>query len=134
MIAALKDNDIALGSRYVKGGGDERDTIHVLTSIAVNRVARFVLGYGIKDYDSGFLMIRRDVLNICLPVPTGFGEYCIEFMYCCIKRGAKVIEIPYVLTDREHGISKARHSKVQFVLYGLRYLIRIFIAKVRGRK
>jgi len=133
MIATLKDHDIALGSRYVNGGGDKRDVIHVLSSVAINRVAGFVLGYGIKDYDSGFLMIRRDVLNLCLPVPTGFGEYCIEFMYCCIKRGAKVIEVPYVLTDREHGISKARHSNVKFILYGIRYLIRIAVAKVRGR-
>jgi dolichol-phosphate mannosyltransferase len=129
MIKKLNGCDIAIGSRYVHGGRDDRDAIRVLSSKAINHIAGFVLGYGIKDYDSGFVMMRRPVLNLCLPVPTGFGEYFIEFIYCCAKRGASFVEVPYVLTEREHGNSKARH---RFVVYGMRYLIRIAIAKVRG--
>jgi dolichol-phosphate mannosyltransferase len=135
MLKALETHDIAIGSRYVDVViGDCRPWSRRITSLMVNKLASFVLGYGIRDYDSGFILMRRSALDLCIPVPTGFGEYFIEFIYCCAKRGASIIEVPYIMTDREHGISKASGSKINFLITGFRYVVRIFIAKVRGSR
>jgi dolichol-phosphate mannosyltransferase len=132
MMAALGKCDIAIGSRYVAGGGDDRHPVRVWTSRLLNRLASLVLGQGIRDYDSGFILFRRSVLDTCVPVPTGFGEYFIEFMYCCRRRGLTVAEIPYRLSDRTGGISKCYPSVGGFLTTGMRYVLRIAIARVRG--
>ena len=132
MLAVLADSDIAVGSRYVEGGGDERHPVRVWTSRMLNRLAALVLGQGVRDYDSGFILFHRSVLDTCVPVPTGFGEYFIEFIYSCRRRGLSVTEVPYHLTDRTGGISKCNPSVGGFLFTGMRYVFRIAVALVRG--
>lgn len=132
MMAALGSFDIAIGSRYVEGGADERHPVRVWTSRLLNRLAAVVLGQGIRDYDSGFILFRRSVLDTCVPIPTGFGEYFIEFLYSCRRRGLTVTEVPYCLTDRSGGISKCYPSVGGFLTTGMRYVFRIAVARVRG--
>jgi dolichol-phosphate mannosyltransferase len=133
MLAALESHDIVIGSRYVTGARDERDFVRRWASKAVNGIASLVLGHGIKDYDSGVILLKRNVFDLCLPIPTGFGEYFIEFIYCCSIRKASIIEIPYIMTDRIEGLSKASYSVPKFIIMGLRYIARIIIARVRER-
>ena len=52
--------DIAVGSRFVKGGKDMRGlTVAVILSWAINRFASFILNRSFKDYTSGFAAARR---------------------------------------------------------------------------
>jgi dolichol-phosphate mannosyltransferase len=132
MIPLLKDYDIVIGSRYAEGGGDHREASRVIPSIMINSLASLILGHGIRDYDSGFVIFRRDVLNTVLPMPEGYGEYFIEFMYSAAKRGLRIHEHPYVLTDRTRGTSKSVTSTLSFIMTGIKYGIRIFIALFRG--
>ncbi len=67
MLELLKTHDVVIGSRYVRGGKDDRDPSRVLTSRLINRMASFVLGHGILDYDSGFILMHRNVLDVSLP-------------------------------------------------------------------
>jgi dolichol-phosphate mannosyltransferase len=125
MLDALKTCDVVIGSRYVKGGKDDRDPSRVLSSCLVNRLAGLVLGQGIQDFDSGFILMHRYVFNSVSLIPSGYGAYFIEFIYACRRKGLKVVEIPYTFTERLKGVSKSNVNLLQFGLAGIGYLTRI---------
>jgi len=131
MISKLAEHDVVIGSRYVTGGGDQRPFLRVLASRLINALATLVLGYGIKDYDSGFIVMHRHVLNRVTQIPTGYGAYFVEFIYTCCRKGLSVLELPYVLTDRTRGKSKSAPSLWAFLVMGLGYVFRIFTARLR---
>jgi dolichol-phosphate mannosyltransferase len=126
MLKQLEHCDIAIGSRYIPGGRDDRDHSRVLTSRFINRLANLVLGYGIQDYDSGFILMHRKVLNSVSLTPSGYGAYFIEFIYACCRKGLKVVEIPYTFTERTRGASKSNMNLIQFGIAGVGYITRIF--------
>ncbi len=131
MIAKLDEYDIVVGSRYAPGGIDDRAFLRVASSRLINGLAAKVLGYGIKDYDSGFVILKRTVFDKVSIIPTGYGAYFMEFLYTCRKKGLTVYEIPYVFRDRAKGISKSAPSIVKFFRTGLQYVVRIFTARLR---
>lgn len=131
LIAQLENNHIAIGSRYVKGGSDNRHPLRVYASRAINGLARFVLGGGIQDYDSGFIAIRREVFDYVTLIPYGYGDYFIEFIYDAYRAGLKIKEVGYAFRDRSHGISKSAPSLMSFFITGLRYVLRILSLKLR---
>ncbi len=131
MAALLSDYDVVVGSRYVPGGKDDRTPLRVLASRLINGLATLILGYGIHDYDSGFVVLRRSVFDkVCL-IPTGYGAYFMEFLYNCRRKGLTVKEVPYVFRDRQKGISKSAPSLWRFFSTGLQYVTRIFVARLR---
>lgn len=125
MLEQLHSNDIVIGSRYVPGGKDDRDSSRVWSSRLVNRMAAFVLDYGIRDYDSGFILMHRAVLDAVSLNPSGYGAYFIEFIHACCRKGFKITELPYTFTERTRGVSKSNVNIMQFGLAGLGYLTRI---------
>jgi len=131
MIGKLKDYDIVVGSRYAPGGLDDRAPLRVISSRLINGLAGLVLGYGIRDYDSGFVVLRRTVFDKVSIIPTGYGAYFMEFLYTCRKKGLTVHEIPYVFRDRAKGVSKSAPSIYRFFKTGMQYVIRIFVARLR---
>jgi dolichol-phosphate mannosyltransferase len=131
MVDKLNEHDIVVGSRYAQGGKDDRAPLRVISSRLINGLAGLVLGYGIKDYDSGFVVLRRTVFNKVSIIPTGYGAYFMEFLYTCRKKGLTVYEMPYVFRDRAKGISKSAPSIFKFFKTGMQYVIRIFTARLR---
>ncbi|TLY42596.1 MAG: polyprenol monophosphomannose synthase [Nitrospirae bacterium] len=119
MIEKLKDYDIVIGSRYVEGAKDDRHYLRVYASWLINRFAGIVHGYGIRDYDSGFVALRRKVFDKVSIIPTGYGAYFMEFLYTCRKKGLTVYEVPYVFKDRTTGISKTSASLFRFLKIGV---------------
>lgn len=131
MIDRLGDGDVALASRYVPGGKDDRSPARTLASLLVNRLATLVLNYGIRDYDSGFVVVRRTVFDKVCIIPTGHGAYFIEFIYTCCRKGLRVHEVPYVFRDRAIGTSKSFASLWGFARLGFGYLWRIFVTRFK---
>ena len=131
MISKLDEYDIVVGSRYAPGGIDDRAFLRVASSRLINGLASTVLGYGIKDYDSGFVVLKRSVFDKVSIIPTGYGAYFMEFLYTCRKKGLTVYEIPYVFRDRAKGISKSAPSILKFFRTGMQYVMRIFTARLR---
>jgi dolichol-phosphate mannosyltransferase len=125
MLKALDECDVVIGSRYMTGGKDDRDPNRVLTSRFINRFASIVLDHGVLDYDSGFILMHRNVLDSVSLSPTGYGAYFIEFIYGCCAKGLKVVELPYTFTERLKGVSKSNSNLFQFGLAGLGYITRI---------
>lgn len=131
MIALLADHDVVVGSRYAPGGKDDRHWLRVVSSRMINGLATLVLGYGIRDYDSGFVVLRRSVFDKVSLIPTGYGAYFMEFLYDCRRKGLTIAEVPYVFRDRQKGISKSAPSVYRFFRTGLQYVGRIFLARLR---
>jgi dolichol-phosphate mannosyltransferase len=131
MIEKLDEYDIVIGSRYASGGKDDRTPLRVLSSRLINGLAERVLGYGIKDYDSGFVVLRRTVFDKVSIIPTGYGAYFMEFLYTCRRKGLTIYEMPYVFRDRAKGISKSAPSLIKFFSTGMQYVTRIFAARLR---
>ena len=134
MVALLEKYDVVVGSRYAPGGKDDRVRLRVLASRLINGLASFVLGYGIRDYDSGFVVLRRGVFDKVSLIPTGYGAYFMEFVYTCRRKGLTVHEVPYTFRDRQKGISKSAPSLWRFFSTGLQYVTRIFVARVRPKE
>ena len=134
MVALLEKYDVVVGSRYAPGGKDDRVRLRVLASRLINGLASFVLGYGIRDYDSGFVVLRRGVFDKVSLIPTGYGAYFMEFLYTCRRKGLTVHEVPYTFRDRQKGISKSAPSLWRFFSTGLQYVTRIFVARVRPKE
>jgi dolichol-phosphate mannosyltransferase len=133
MIEKLNDHDIVVGSRYAPGGVDDRERLRVLSSRIINGLATRVLGYGIQDYDSGFVVLRRSVFNKVSLIPTGYGAYFMEFLYVASRKGLTVYEMPYHFTDRAKGVSKSAPNIIAFFRTGMGYVYRIFEARFLRR-
>jgi dolichol-phosphate mannosyltransferase len=119
VVAATRDADLALGSRYVEGGGTRN---WGLSRRVVSRFgsfyARVLLGVGIRDLTGGYKCFRRVVLEeIGLERITTKGyAFQIETTYRAIRAGCRVVEVPIVFAEREagrsHGIALEAMSKV----------------------
>jgi dolichol-phosphate mannosyltransferase len=131
MVAELDRHDVVVGSRYAPGGRDDRAWLRVAASRLINGLATAVLGYGIRDYDSGFVVLRRTVFDRVSLIPTGYGAYFMEFLYACRRKGLTVKEVPYTFRDRQKGVSKSAPSLLRFLSTGLQYVTRIFVSRLR---
>ncbi len=107
LVSKLDQYDVAIASRYVKGGADPRPKFRVLLSILINTYAMLFLGWGVRDYTSGFAAVRREVFDKVHFSRKGFGEYFIEFAYKAKKNKFKIIEVPCKYQIRPGGVSKS---------------------------
>ncbi len=126
MLSLLKEKDLAVGSRYVKGGKDQRPLLRVVSSRFINLVTNLVLNFKVLDYDSGFIAARREVLDKIRLSDSGYGEYCIEFLYLAGKKGYSIQEVPFSFVDRRAGQSKTAKTLSGLFKFGMLYLKRIF--------
>jgi len=111
LLKAVRDEgaDLALGSRYVSGGGIEDWSLQRrVISRGGSLYARTILGLPINDLTGGFKAFRAEVLRaIDLPSVESVGyAFQIELTYRTVKRGFKVVEVPIVFRDRVAGTSK----------------------------
>ncbi len=111
LLGAVRDGgaDLALGSRYVPGGGIENwSASRRVISRGGSLYARLILSLPVNDLTGGFKCFRAEVLRaIDLPSVTARGyAFQIELTYRAIGRGFKVVEVPIVFRDRVAGTSK----------------------------
>jgi len=125
LIAQLGTNDVTIGSRYVNNGLDTRSKWITFSSTILNKFAQLMLSKDVKDYTSGFIAVKRDVLNHVKINPQGFGEYFIEFCYRCIQKKYKVFEYGYLYGDRKGGVSKSTDNLLVFLTLGWNYIKKI---------
>lgn len=101
--------DVAIGSRYIKGGRVENWPIgRILMSYGASLYVRAILCIGIHDTTSGFKCYRRKVLQTMDLRLIRFVGYAfqIEMKYYAKKLGFRIKEVPIVFRDRTKGISK----------------------------
>ena len=109
LAACAAGADLALGSRYVPGGGTANWGLgRRLVSWGGSFYARVLLGVRIRDLTGGFKCYRRRVLEaIDLDAIDSKGyAFQIETTYRTIRRGFRVVEVPIRFADRTEGHSK----------------------------
>ena len=107
--ACMKGADLAIGSRYVRGGKITNWPLkRLLMSYFASIYVRMVLWIGIKDTTAGFKCYRKKVLESIHLEKVRFIGYAfqIEMKYRTRKAGFKITEVPITFTDRVYGTSK----------------------------
>ena len=115
LLAATEEADVAIGSRYVSGGGVENwSRLRQAISRGGITYARAVLGLPIRDLTGGFKCFRREVLEaIDLDAIASRGyAFQVEMTYRAIGLGFTVTEVPIVFRERRAGASKMSRSIV----------------------
>jgi dolichol-phosphate mannosyltransferase len=110
LLGAVRDGaDLALGSRYVAGGGvTDWGLVRQFVSRGGSWYARVVLGLKVRDLTGGFKCFRREVLEtIDLPTVRSQGyAFQVELTYRAVNAGFRVVEVPVTFRDRQLGHSK----------------------------
>jgi len=110
LLAAVREGaDLALGSRYVPGGGvSDWGVLRRVISAGGSMYARVVLGLRVRDLTGGFKCFRREVLEaIDLDRVRSQGyAFQVELTYRAVQGGFRVVEVPIIFRDRQHGDSK----------------------------
>ena len=131
LIAACESGaDVALGSRYVAGGGTRNwGLLRRFVSWGGSFYARVILGVSVHDLTGGFKCFRRAVLEtVDLDAVHAKGyAFQIEMTYRMIRRGFRVVEVPIVFVDRTEGTSKM--SRAIF----LEAVVRVPVLRLRVR-
>ncbi|MHB8469337.1 MAG: polyprenol monophosphomannose synthase [Gaiellaceae bacterium] len=125
--------DLALGSRYVPGGGTANwGFTRRFVSSAGSWYARLILGVRIRDLTGGFKCYRRAVLErIDLGAVHSKGyAFQIETTYRALRAGFRVVEVPIRFADRTEGHSKMSRS---IVLEAVEKVPSLRLAALRGR-
>ncbi len=121
---------MVVGSRYIDGGGIPADWgVHrkFLSVVGNKFINLMMLDTSLKDWTSGFRAITEKVYRQVVPQLQSerFSGYTFQigFLYLARQAGFKIVEVPFVFKDRQHGHSKIGPEYIKNTL--------IFITKVR---
>ncbi len=101
--------DVAVGSRYVKGGKVKNWPFgRVMMSYFASVYVRSILWINIRDTTAGFKCYKRKVLESIDLNKIKFMGYAfqIEMKYAALQKGFKIVEVPITFVDRIEGVSK----------------------------
>jgi len=126
-LETIKENDLVIGSRYIKGGGVVNwPKRRILLSYGASIYTRIITGIPIKDTTGGFKCFRAESLrklDLSQVKSNGYG-FQIELNYKLWKKGARIKEIPITFTDRRSGTSKMNKNiiwEAVFLVWKLRF-------------
>lgn len=129
LLAALRDADLVIGSRYINGGGTSNwSAFRQAISRGGNWVARLGLGVHTRDATGGFRAFRRSTLERLdfrdLDL-RGYG-FQIEVVYQVERSGLRIKEIPIMFVERASGESKmSKDIVLEAVFHILRRRLRL---------
>lgn len=120
--ACEKGADVAVGSRYVKGGSIENWPLdrHIY-SRGGSLYTRIITWIPVKDATAGFVCYKRAVLDDINFDEIKFVGYAfqIEMKFAAWKLGYKIVEVPITFVDRKVGVSKMNTGIVKEGVLGV---------------
>lgn len=123
LYAACKQGaDVAVGSRYTKGGGvKDWSNYRLFLSRGASLYVRMITFMPVMDPTAGFKCYRRKVLEtIDLDKIKSIGyAFQIEMKYAAYQNGFKIVEVPIIFADREKGTSKMDTSIIKEAITGV---------------
>jgi dolichol-phosphate mannosyltransferase len=124
LLDSLATSDVAIGSRYVRGGAVRNWSLgRRVISWAGNLYVRLVLELPVHDATAGFKAFRREALLRVGAIDSESDGYCfqIENTWRASRLGLRITEVPITFADRTHGESKMSAAIVREAL--LRVLV-----------
>jgi len=147
--------DLALGSRFVKGGSIKgsaphegktgffhvwntlRKTEDSFLAVGIskygNLFARLVLDRRYYDYTSGFYAVKKNVIAD-VGLEGEYLDYCIRLIYKTALKGYRISEIPVTISPRMHGESKTSNNLFVVFLLSLKCIFIIISLKLNASK
>ncbi|MDE2333371.1 MAG: glycosyltransferase family 2 protein [Rhodospirillales bacterium] len=112
MLQALREGaEIAIGSRYVEGGGvGDWDATRVGMSSFATRLSQILLKAPVADPMSGFFMIRRDTYDRAVRRLSAMGFKILLDLIASLPTPPRIVEVPYTFRARLAGESKMNAS------------------------
>lgn len=114
--------DVAVGSRYVKGGGNVNwPRNRILLSRGGSIYTRLITWMPVQDPTAGFVCYRKEVLETINLDQIKFVGYAfqIEMKFAAWKLGFKIKEVPIIFEDRKFGVSKMNKGIVKEGILGV---------------
>jgi dolichol-phosphate mannosyltransferase len=114
--------DLAIGSRYTKGGGVRNwPKNRIALSKGGSLYTRLILWMPVDDQTAGFMCYRREVLETINLDEIHFVGYAfqIEMKFAAWKMGFKLKEVPILFEDRKFGESKMNRGIVKEGILGV---------------
>lgn len=109
MFEEIKNYDLVIGSRYIKGGGITNwELWRRILSWGGNLYTRLILGWQVHDWTTGYNCIRAVSLRKIDLNKIEFSGYAfiMGLKFFLIKTGARPKEIPIIFEERRGGKSK----------------------------
>lgn len=124
LLAKCRDEgaDVAVGSRYCKGGHLENwPADRIILSRGASLYASLILWMPVADPTAGFICYTRKVLATIDLDRIKFVGYAfqIEMKYTAHRLGFKVKEVPITFKDREKGQSKMSLHIIREAMLGV---------------
>ena len=122
--------DVAVGSRYVKGGSTENWPIdRKIYSQGGSAYTRIITGMPVKDPTAGFVCYKSKVLATMNLDNIKFIGYAfqIEMKFSAWKLGFKIKEVPIKFIDRKIGVSKMSKGIIKEAILGVLKMQWMFI-------
>lgn len=114
--------DVAVGSRYVRGGSVENwPRGRIFLSKGASIYTRLITFMPVRDPTAGFVCYKKKVLQSVNLDQISFVGYAfqIEMKFAAWKLGFKIKEVPIVFKDREFGVSKMNKNIIQEGIVGV---------------
>jgi dolichol-phosphate mannosyltransferase len=114
--------DLAVGSRYVKEGGNVNWPMdRVILSKGASYYTRFITWMPVKDPTAGFVCYKKEVLDTINLDEIRFTGYAfqIEMKFAAWKLGFRIKEVPIIFADRKLGVSKMNKGIVKEGILGV---------------
>ncbi len=114
LLKKMDNNDVVIGSRYTKGGGQTRSARRTLLSYAAKGYANLVFGLSVGDNNSAYRCYTRKVIEK-LPldkIQVQWLSFLPEILFYCRKMGCRIAEVPIFYVDRKEGASKLHFKQL----------------------
>ncbi|WP_430929215.1 polyprenol monophosphomannose synthase [Polaribacter marinivivus] len=120
---ANDNNDLAIGSRYVKNRVNvvNWDIKRLLLSYFASRYVKLITRIPVYDTTAGFVCWRKNVLETIQLNKIKFIGYAfqIEMKFKAWKHNFKISEVSVIFTDRKEGESKMNGNIIYEALFGV---------------
>lgn len=129
--------DVAIGSRYVEGGGVVNwPNNRLVLSKGASLYTKIVTGMPIQDPTAGFVCYRRDVLETLDLDKVKFVGYAFQIgmKYLAYKAGFILKEIPIQFVERQFGVSKMHMGIIREAIIGVLQLRLSSVFRIRRVK
>lgn len=119
---AVEGADVAIGSRYVPGGGVVNwPNNRLVLSKGASLYTRIVTGMPVKDPTAGFICYTRQVLETLDLDKVRFVGYAFQIgmKYLAYRAGFILREVPIQFVEREFGVSKMHIGIIREAILGV---------------
>lgn len=121
LVPILKNKaDLAIGSRYIPGGGmhltEASRWQYWLSRWGNYFINQWLLKLPLHESLSGFVVVKKAVLDqlSLTKIFYGYGEYCIRLLYFSHRLGFRLAEVPVMYGRRQYGVSKSSVKRMTY--------------------